>query len=210
MNAREESLGVVLPNGCRVTHGHGARVKKPFGDLPVIMHELHGGTAGEGNDMSFRGQFGFIPFSADFRLPRHVHMAEPGGSAALRLIGERILVVNGAGLVELNGEVFLVAPGSLVHIEPGVPHSWTACPPGIVLPDGTATTGHFLMIYDYPERTMFYPTASTRPIESADAYRPFEGDLEAIRFPNMEADEIVQCVSFVWDQNIRTDLGRSE
>ena len=63
-----------------------------------------------------------------------------------RFVAERILVLNGVGMMELNGEMYVVAPGSLVEIAPGVPHTWTACPPGVTLPDHTASDGRFLMI----------------------------------------------------------------
>ena len=123
------STGVALPHGCRVTHGSGANVKTPFPDIPLVMHELHAGGG------SFGGQFGFIPFTDRLRLPRHVHLDEAEGGD---LLAERILVLNGVGLTELGGAIVLVAPGSLVDIAPGVPHTWTACPPGVRLPDGTA------------------------------------------------------------------------
>ena len=206
MSVSETGLGVVLADAGRVTHGSGANVKKPFDDLPVIMHELHAGSALGDGGLSFHGQFGLIAFNADFRLPRHVHMAEAAPGREPRLIAERILVVNGVGLVELNGEILLVAPNSLIEINAGVPHTWTACAPGVVLPDGTVSDGRFLMIYDYPERTNFYPTASTKPLADAGAYEPHAGDLEAIRFPQLTAADVVACASFVWDRQVRRDL----
>ena len=197
-------LGVLLPNGCRVTHGEGASVKSPFETIPVVMHELYPGRA----DAPFRGQFGFIPFEAGHRLPRHVHM-DGGDGAGRRLVAERILVVGGVALVELNGEVLLAAPGTLVHIQPGVPHTWTACPPGVVLPDGTASDGRFLMIYEYSDPTGFFPMEGTAPLVSAADYRPYAGDLEAIRFPRLTAREVAERASFIWDKAFRSDLRAS-
>jgi len=105
--------GVVVPSGCRVTHGTAASIKTPFTFTPVTMHELDPGVGGR----AYRGQFGFIPFQAGFRLPRHVHIEERDGREA-RLVAERILVVNGIALTELNGAIHVVAPGTLVENSP--------------------------------------------------------------------------------------------
>ena len=211
MNSLPE-LGVLLPNGCRVTHGDGASVKSPFEAIPVVMHELYPGQAA-GEATPFRGQFGFIPFKEGHRLPRHVHMGSGhmGGEdgRGRHLIAERILVVGGVALVELNGEVLLAAPGTLVHIRPGVPHTWTACPPGVVLPDGTASDGRFLMVYEYSDPTGFFPVEDTAPLSSAADYQPYTGDLEAIRFPKLNAQEVAERASFVWDKAVRSDLRAS-
>ena len=200
------TAGLLLPNGCRVTHGAGANVKAPFADIPLVMHERYAG-AEAGNAASFRGQFGFIPFTDQLRLPRHVHIDDADAAATRTLLAERILVLNGVGLVELNGEVVLVAPGSLVDIAPGVPHTWTACPPGVGLPDGSASDGQFLMIYEYARRTGFFPTDRKTPLASAAEYERYSGDLEAIRFPALTAQAVAEKASFVWDRDLRRDLG---
>ncbi len=207
MNPPQRELGVLLLNGCRVTHGDGASVKSPFETIPVVMHELYPGQV-HGEETPFRGQFGFIPFEEGHRLPRHVHMSGREG-AEQHLIAERILVVGGVALAELNGEVLLAAPGTLVHIHPGVPHTWTACPPGVVLPDGTASDGRFLMIYEYSDPTGFFPIGNTTPLSNAADYQPYSGDLEAIRFPRLSAQEVVERASFVWGKEIRSDLQAS-
>ncbi len=196
--------GVLLPNGCRVTHGTGATVKQPFPDIPLVMHELHGGD--DDGTAGFAGQFGFIPFTDAMRLPRHVHLAQERAGRGGHLLAERILVVNGVALTELNGEVLLVAPGSLVDIAPGVPHSWTACPAGVRLPNGTVSDGRFLMIYEYAERTSFAPVEGTAPLADAGGYRPYRGDLDAIRFPLLTPRQVVECASFVLDAAPRRDL----
>ena len=190
--------GVELPNGCRVVHGAGANIRAPFDDVPLQMHELDGGTA-EADGLAFRGQFGFIRFDEAVRLPRHVHI-----SRLRQLLPERILVFNGAGLVELNGELMVVAPGSLVDIAPGVPHTWTACPAGLPLPDGTRTDGTFLMIYAYSEPTSFSPTASTTTLRDASDYAPFEGSFEALRIPRLSAAALAGRASMVWDRDVLT------
>lgn len=93
-----------------------------------------------------------------------------------KLVDERILVLNGVGLVEIAGKVYvgmfivsgsaviftaravvddlarvltghyIVAPGTLVDAIGGVPHTWTACPPGVKLPDGSVSKGTFTMV----------------------------------------------------------------
>ncbi|TLU70988.1 cupin domain-containing protein [Lichenicoccus roseus] len=190
------TLGVALPNGCRITHGAGANIRTPFPDMPLEMHELHGGTADPAGP-GFRGQFGFIPFSEAVRLPRHVHISDDG-----RLLPERILVFNGAGLVELNGELTVVAPGSLIDIPAGVPHTWTACPSGLALPDGSRTDGRFLMVYVYSEPTSFAPTAATGTLASATEYERWDGDLEPLRIPVLTADDLPGRARLVWDRGL--------
>ncbi len=190
--------GVALQHGCRITHGRGAAVKTPFPDMPLTMHELSagGGTA-------FSGQYGFIPFTTAIRLPRHVHIGAPDAAGTRRLLAERILVLNGCGLAELAGALHVVAPGSLVDIGPGVPHTWTACPPGVRLPDGSRSDGTFLMVYDYEAPTGFFPTASTVPLADAAAYEGYDGqDYEPIRIPSITADELAARATLVWDDRV--------
>ena len=203
------SAGVLLPNQCRITHGTGANIKEPFPDIPLVMHELH---AGDNANTFFGGQFGFIPFTDQLRLPRHVHIdvatgADATETAERALLAERILVLNGVGLAELNGAIFLVAPGSLVDIAPGVPHTWTACPPGVRLPDGSISDGRFLMIYEYSRKTGFFPTDRLTPLRGAADYEPYTRDLDAIRFPKLAARQVVEQASFVWNSTMASDLG---
>ena len=199
MSAPQAGLGMLLANGCRIVHGEGASVKRPFADIPVVMHELSAG--GE----PFAGQFGVIPFEASLRLPRHIHMA--GEEGAWRLAAERILVTGGVALVELNGEVVIVPPLALVTIAPGVPHTWTACPPGVRLPDGTVSDGRFLMVYDYAEATRFFPCQGTATIADAAGFQDYEGPLEAIRFPDLDARAVVARAALAWDREVR--VGRA-
>ncbi|MBV8575911.1 MAG: hypothetical protein JOZ58_12860 [Acetobacteraceae bacterium] len=119
---------------------------------------------------------------------------------------ERILVLHGVALTELAGEIYLVGDGSLVDIPPGVPHTWKACPPGVVLPDGVVSTGEFTMIYEYSETTRFFPTEQTNILRNADDYVEYKGDLENIRFPYLSPEQVVRKASFVWNREIRRDL----
>lgn len=174
----------------------GANVKRPFpNDVPSLtMHELLPG----GTSSPFSGQLGFINFTTSIRLPRHIHM----DLSKQKLIAERILVLNGVGLVELAGEFFVVAPGSLVEAKGGVPHAWTACPPGVRLPDGTVSEGSFTMLYEYEDVTTFFPTASTETVESPGEYSPFEGDYDDIRMPALTAKQVVCQASVVFDKSV--------
>ena len=195
-------LGVLLSNRCRVVHGAADRTKRPFDAIPVVLHELDGGVSRTGG-RPFCGQFGFIQFDSELRLPRHVHMEHDDGAAASRFVAERTLIVNGVGLAELAGEIYIVAPGSLVEVGPGVPHAWTACPAGMALPDGTMSTGEFLMIYEYAAPTGFFPVEATGVLDEASDYREYRGDLEAIAFPRLTLAEIAVRASLVWNRDVR-------
>ncbi len=198
-------LGVKLENGTRVTHGSGANVKKPLDGFPVTMHELYTGHD-DGDKLSFEGQFGFIEFHPDCRLPRHVHMIRDEETDKLRMLPERILVLNGVGITELCGEYFVVPAGSLVDIPPGVPHTWNACPAGVKLPDGTVSNGHFTMVYNYSEETSFFATEQTELLSAPEEYIPYKGDLQNIRFPVMSREDVVSRARFVWNKELRADL----
>ena len=189
--------GVDLPHGCRITHGSAAAVKTPLADMPLTMHELSGGGGA-----AFSGQYGFIPFTTAIRLPRHVHLGSPDASGARRLLYERILVLNGCGLVELAGALHVVAPGSLVDIGPGVPHTWTACPSGVRLPDGSEADGTFLMVYEYEAPTGFFPTAATAPLADAADYEAFDGDFASVRIPALSAADTVARATLVWNGDV--------
>jgi hypothetical protein len=190
----------VLPNGCKTVHGTSADIKEPFAFTTLSMYELD-----TGGGHAYHGQFGFIPFRDDFRLPRHIHIEERDGQDP-QLVAERILVLNGVALTELAGEIYVAAPGTMVEIGPGIPHTWTACPPGVVLPDGIISEGQFLMVYEYSGQTGFYPTRSTKPISSTAEYERYAGDLEAIRFPGLSASEVIATGTLIWNNQTTKDL----
>lgn len=201
-------LGVKLDNGTRITHGTGGNIKRPLENVPVVMHELYAG-GDDGGAPSFEGQFGFIEFDCDCRLPRHVHMVLDEASGRHRLLSERILVLNGVGITELGGEYYVVAPGSLVDIPPGIPHTWNACPAGVVLPDGSVSDGSFTMIYNYSEQTSFFPIEETASLNSGDDYVAYAGNIEEIRFPVMSKEDVAENSRFVWNDELREDLSCS-
>lgn len=207
-------LGLELDNRCIVSHGEqGTNVKRPFTFIPGLeMHEVSPGSLNEKLSIpnginlasSFHGQFGFIPFTTTHRLPRHVHIAEsPHDPSKQVLVTERILVLNGVALVELNGKIYIIAPGSLVSIAPGVPHTWNACPAGVRLPDGITSDGQFLMVYEYESPTGFFPMDQTASIRTAEEYREFTGNLESIRFPDLTTEEVVAQGTLIWGKQLR-------
>lgn len=163
------------------------------------MHELS-----PSNSKGFRGPLGFIEFTTAMRLPRHIHMTPDRA----RLLDERILVLAGVGMVELAGEYYVIAPGSLVDIPGGVPHTWTACPEGVRLPGkgGEVSRGRFTMVYEYEEPTTFFPMAETGPVRSPEEYRILEEGggfgSEGVRFPEMSKMEVVQLAKCVIDREV--------
>lgn len=194
MGGAGDDIGVKFSNGCRITHGKGANIKKPFDDIPLTMHELS-----PSNSQGFKGQLGFIEFNSDLRLPRHIHMS----ADKTKLVDERILVLNGVGLVEVAGKVYAAAPGTLADLVGGVPHTWTACPAGVKLPDGSVSNGKFTMVYEYEEPTSFFPTKSTTVITDVSKYEPFEGnDYDEIRFPKLTAQQVVEHGEIVFDTEV--------
>jgi quercetin dioxygenase-like cupin family protein len=231
--------GIILAkhNNTTITHINAANAKSPFQvvGIPVTMHELsHGFTPSSHDsdstlpslssppDVSFSGQFGIINFDTTIRLPRHVHISEK------HFTTERILVVNGTALVELNKQIYIIPPKTLVTIAPGVPHTWTACPAGLnisealsmrygdmstartcadgVQPESRPTgplisSGTFLMVYEYGEITGFFPTEQTETLKTFGDYKRCD-DLESIRFPLLSADEVRKNGWLVWGKDV--------
>lgn len=219
--------GFTLSNGTRIAHQAGAVTKTPFTDLgfPVDMHEL---TANKSTTLdpeterpiSFAGQLGLIDFDTSVRLPRHVHIAPPDekDTSKQKFVAERILVVIGFAMTELNGDIYVIPPRTLVTIAPGVPHTWTACPAGVspasAFPEYDAdmlqdmdrhvSEGKFLMVYEYEEETGFFPTAQTSTLTSVEEYkRANESELEELRFPSLTAAEVLERGWIVWGQECR-------
>lgn len=145
----------------------------------------------------FSGQLGFIEFDTDIRLPRHIHM----DLERKKLVDERIMVIGGVGVVEVCGKIYVVAPGSLVDAVGGVPHTWSACPAGVKLPDGTVSTGKFTMVFEYEDETKFFPTESTEPITDIADYDEYTGDLEKIRFPKLTAQDVVDQAEIIFNKD---------
>jgi len=224
------TYGITLPNNSTIVHGRSANIKTPFSDIPVIMHELSPGRQqpkgqsfdhDQSSGRSYAGQFGFIEFTTEFRLPRHVHIAPPDSIDPRTQVftAERILVLSGVALVELNGEIYVIPPKTLVTIAPGVPHTWTACPAGVRASapsmlkgqiieqspeaehEAVMSTGQFLMVYEYEEPTGFFPTQQTETLNSVENYERCE-DLESIRIPALSALEVERTCTFVWEREM--------
>ena len=214
-------------NGSRICHQAGSITKTPFTELgfPVNMRELSSNASTTLDQethrpVSFAGPFGLIDFDTSVRLPRHVHIAPPHEqqSSKQKFIAERILVLNGMALVELNGEIYVIPPRTLVTIAPGVPHTWTACPPGVspasIFPeydadmlseqDKCVSEGRFLMVYEYEEETGFFPTKQTETLRNVDEYiRAAELELEGLRFPALSAEQVLDQGWIVWGKECR-------
>jgi mannose-6-phosphate isomerase-like protein (cupin superfamily) len=229
------TYGITLPNGSNIVHGRGANIKTPFTDIPVIMHELLPGQPKAQNldhihsaSRSYAGQLGFIEFTTEYRLPRHVHISPPDSTNPTKQVftAERILVLSGVALVELNGEIYVIPPKTLVTIAPGVPHTWTACAPGVRVPapperldrlpphrseggktddshkpepEAVVSTGQFLMVYEYEDPTGFFPTRQTETLNTVEDYERCD-DLESIRIPALSATEVEGSCTFVWER----------
>ncbi|MDD9746815.1 MULTISPECIES: hypothetical protein [Marinovum] len=188
--------GFDLPNGSRVVHGTGAGIKTPFPQFTLEMHELSRGGR------PFEGQFGMIPFCTEYRMPRHVHIGENPVSGEPELLAERILVMNGVGLLELAGVLYVLPPRTLIDIAPGLPHTWTACPEGLELPDGSVSTGRFDMIYQYERTTGFTPVRDCGLISRVEECRPHDGPIEEVFFPRLSLTEVIAGADLVWSRDI--------
>lgn len=224
---KEHAHGFTLPNGTRISHQTGAVTKTPFTDLgfPVAMHELSANASTTldpetQRPVTFAGQFGLIDFDTSVRLPRHVHIAPPDVSdpSKQRFVAERILVLSGTALTELNGEIYIVPPRTLVTIAPGVPHTWTACPAGVspatAFPeydadmlteqDKVVSEGHFLMVYEYEEETGFFPTKQTHTMKNVSEYvKATDDELEELRFPALSSEEVLRRGWMIWGGECR-------
>ena len=121
-------------------------------------------------------------------------------------------------LVELNGEIYIIPPGTLVTIAPGVPHTWTSCPPSVspatAFPeydvdimsdmDRCVSDEKFLMVYEYEEETGFFRTRQTETLENVSEYvRAGDNEVEGLRFPALSAEEVLERTWFVWGKECR-------
>ena len=105
-------------------------------------------------------------------------------------------------LVQLNEEIFVIPPKTLVTIAPGVPHTWTACPRGVTIVEGTTkitSDGKFLMLYEYEAPTSFFPTKQTHTMQSVEEYERCH-DLDSIRIPLLTARKVHDKCRFAWDR----------
>lgn len=215
----DHEFGFMLSNGTRIVHSEGSIVKDAFPpemNIPGQLQIFHPGHRKDPNTPSFNGMFGCLPFDTVTRMPRHVHMTEPAEDGARKYVVENILVMNGVGIAELGGEIYVVPPKTLVSIGRGVPHTWTACPPGLdlqelgVSPDEKVVSGgSFIAIFNYEEPTSFFPTSQTERLETEGDYVKCE-DLQSIRIPEYSIEELMEKAFFVWGRSAKKlrDFGK--
>lgn len=213
MSMSSGELGLLLPNGTRIVHGSGAAARDAFPVDANIPGRLQTFSAGHANDAStpcFCGPQGLLPFDTKTRMPRHVHMAPDPTGKSLRYVVEKIMVMEGVAVAELGGEFYVIPPHTLVLIGAGVPHTWTACPPGIDFEalgfptdeGGAVSTGRFVAVFEYEVPTSFFPTAQTETLTAEEEYVRCD-DLHSIRIPAMTVEELRERAWFVWGKEVR-------
>ncbi|KAJ9144188.1 Leucine-tRNA ligase [Pleurostoma richardsiae] len=207
--ASPPSWGFLLRNGSRIVHGSGVNVRSAFPpelNIPGTLHLFSPGHAADPATPTFRGAMGYFPFDTSMRMPRHVHVST--GQGPKRFIVEKVLTLTGIGLAELAGEVYVVPPLTMVLIAPGVPHTWTACPAGLDLQalgisdEKLVSDGKFSAMFEYDDATTFYPTRQTERLANPDEYVKCE-DLQGIRFPKMEVQDVIEKAWFIWNMSAR-------
>ncbi|KAF7550754.1 hypothetical protein G7Z17_g5507 [Cylindrodendrum hubeiense] len=194
-------FGFKIPNGSLFVHGEGVNVKSAFThdlDIPGEMHVFNPGNACDATTPTFKGSFGVLPFDTTTRMPRHIHLSQPGSS--LRFLAEKVLALNGVGLLELAGEFYVISPMTMVIIAPGVPHAWTACPAGLHVQgalgiaddkEQIVSSGSFIAVYEHEDATAFFPTAQFGPLNDANDYIRCD-DLQSIRIPKMDIETVIE------------------
>jgi hypothetical protein len=132
----------------------------------------------------FTGQFGVNRFTKADGLKRHVHLSMDGK----RFVRERILILESALLLDVEGETMVILPNTMCDIGPGVPHMWRGIPSGTLLPNGDRHSGESIMVFFYQEEVRGFER-----VESAEIVTSTE-NLDSRRgeyaFPAVSADEI--------------------
>jgi hypothetical protein len=208
--APNHEYGFYLANGTQIVHGHGALQRSAFppeANVPGQLCMLSPGHTADARTPRFSGPQGLFHFTAENRMPRHVHLAPSSGPGnSNRFVVEKIVTLNGVALAELGDQIYVIPPNTLVVIGPGVPHSWVACPPGLdllelgVSDERIVSDGQFLAVFEYEEPTGFFPTAQRETLGSEGDYTRCE-DLQSIRFPVMSLEEIRATAKFVWGRS---------
>jgi len=204
--------GFTLPDGSKIIHGEGVLVKSAYPpelNIPGQLQVFSPGHRTDPTTPAFCGPHGIFSFDANLRMPRHVHMAPKASGDGNRYIVEKIVVLNGVALAELSGEIYVIPPNTMVLIGAGVPHTWTACPPGLDLQalgvskdERIVSDGKFTAVYEYEEPTTFYPTAQTEVLKDEGAYVRCD-DLQAIKIPAFTLEQLKKDAWFVWGRGAR-------
>tara|TARA_R110002060_G_scaffold41238_9_gene52753 strand:- start:597 stop:1250 length:654 start_codon:yes stop_codon:yes gene_type:complete len=199
--------GFTLANGTKIMHGEGVMVKDAYPpelNIPGQLEVFSPGHNADATTPKFCGPHGIFQFDTNLRMPRHVHMSPKASGDGLRYIVEKILVLNGVALAELCGEIYIIPPKTMVLIGPGVPHTWTACPPGLDLQElgvsgdqKIVSEGTFTAVYEYEEPTAFFPTRQTDKLKEEDEYVKCD-DLQGIKIPAFSLEQLKADAWFVW------------
>lgn len=212
MAAAAFDYGFTLPNGSKIIHGEGVMVKDAYPpelNIPGQLQVFSPGGKADSQTPCFCGPHGIFSFDVNLRMPRHVHMSPKASGQGNRYIVEKILVMNGVALAELSGEIYVVPPNTMVLIGPGVPHTWTACPPGLDLQDlgisgdeKIVSEGKFIAVYEYEQPTGFFPTAQTNVLREESEYVNCD-DLHGIKIPAFTLEQLKEDAWFVWGRGVR-------
>ena len=204
--------GFVLPDGSKIIHGDGVMVKDAYPpelNIPGQLQVFSPGGKADAQTPSFCGPHGIFAFDVNLRMPRHVHMSPTASGNGKRYIVEKIMVMNGVALAELSGEIYVVPPNTMVLIGPGVPHTWTACPPGLDLQaigvsgdEKIVSDGHFLAVFEYEEPTAFFPTSQTNVLKEESDYVKCD-DLHGIQIPAFTLEQLTKEAWFIWGRGVR-------
>ncbi|PVH72886.1 hypothetical protein DL98DRAFT_609475 [Cadophora sp. DSE1049] len=211
-NATTFDYGFLLPSGTRIIHGDGSFLRNaypPKMNIPATLRILNPGHTIDPTTPSWSGSMGIVEFNTTVRMPRHVHLAAKKHGTGQRLVAERITVIGGVAVTEQAGKLFVVPPNSMVIAAAGVPHAWTAAPPGIDFQalgisatEKLVSTGKFTAIFEYEDNTGFYATAQTDVIKKADDYVQAT-DLQSIRIPELSIEQLKRKASWVWGREAR-------
>lgn len=204
--------GFTLADGSKIIHGEGVLVKDAYPpelNIPGQLQVFNPGHRADPTTPTFCGPHGIFSFDVNLRMPRHVHMAPKASGDGNRYIVEKLLVLNGVALAELSGEIYVIPPNTMVLIGAGVPHTWTACPPGLDLQElgvskdeRIVSEGKFTAVYEYEEPTTFYPTAQTEVLKDESAYVRCD-DLQGIKIPAFTLEQLKKDAWFVWGRGAR-------
>ncbi|KAH7389184.1 hypothetical protein BKA64DRAFT_758369 [Cadophora sp. MPI-SDFR-AT-0126] len=211
-NATTFNYGFLLPSGTRIIHGEGSFVKDAYPpelNIPATLRILNPGHAIDPTTPRWSGSMGIVEFNTTVRMPRHVHLAAKRHGSGQRLVAERITVLNGVAVTEQAGQLFVIPPNSMVIAAAGVPHAWTAAPPGIDFRalgisggEELISTGRFAAIFEYEDNTGFYATAQKSVLKRAEDYVEAV-DLQNIRIPELSVEELKRKASWVWGREAK-------
>ncbi|KAF7900774.1 hypothetical protein EAF00_002995 [Botryotinia globosa] len=135
-----------------------------------------------GND-SINGTFACLPFDINIRMPRHI-------------LSDMLSKISSCQ-IESQLLTYFMPPKTLLSIGSDVPHTWTACPPGLDLrelglsPDEQIVSdGQFLAAFQYEKNTVYLPTRQTQRFMH-QIYCEGCDDLHIVRTPKYKIDDLI-------------------